>query len=67
MATYQDLGYYADGVLTVLSPVRQVKQFEITRHDLWQFDEEPIQNVDDRLLQEAVAFYQTVNMDHYKK
>ena len=67
MATYQDLGYYADGVLTVLSPVRQVKQFGITRHDLWQFDEEPLQNVDDRLLQEAVAFYQTVNMDHYKK
>ena len=29
MATYQDLGYYSDDVLTVLSPVRRIRQFDV--------------------------------------
>ena len=67
MATYQDLGFYADGILTVMSPVRSVKQFEVRRHDGWLFDEIPLDTPDEALLKEAVAYYETVNNDHYKK
>lgn len=67
MATYQDLGYYSNGILTVMSPVRVVKQFDVLRHDGWHFDEllRPDRNEDH--LREAIAFYETVNIDHYKK
>ena len=67
MATYQDLGYYADGVLTVMSPVRVVKQYEVRQHDGWQFDEVLMDSRDDAQLRDAIAFYETVNIDHYKK
>ena len=56
MATYQDLGYYADGVLTVLSPVRMVRQFAVTRHDGWGFDEEPLEEIAEVQLREAQAY-----------
>ena len=62
MATYQDLGYYADGVLTVLSPVRRVEQYAVTQHDGWQYTEEPLSERDGAALREAQAFYQTANL-----
>ena len=62
MATYQDLGYYADGTLTVLSPVRRVRQSAITRHDGWTYDEEPLDQPRPDVLKEAQAFYQTTNL-----
>ncbi|MBR4756093.1 MAG: LTA synthase family protein, partial [Bacteroidales bacterium] len=67
MATYQDLGFYADDILTVLSPVRSVKQFEVRRHDGWMFDEIPLDSLYEAHLKEAVAYYETVNNDHFKK
>lgn len=67
MATYQDLGYYADGILTVLSPVRVIKQYEVRQHDGWIFDEVPMDTRDEAHLADAVSFYETVNIDHYKK
>lgn len=67
MATYQDLGYYADGILTVMSPVRQVKQYEIRQHDGWQFDEILMDTRAEAQLHDAISFYQTVNIDHYRK
>lgn len=67
MATYQDLGYYAEGVLTVLSPVGQVKQYDVRQHDGWKFEETLRSSRDEALLSDAVSFYETVNIDHYKK
>lgn len=64
MATYQDLGYYADGILTVLSPVRQVKQFKVVPDGEWEFDEEPLDAPDDNLITEAEAYYQTANVNY---
>ena len=66
MATYQDLGYYADGVLTVLSPVEKVKQYEV-RPGQWSWEEVPMDTTDEAALRDAVAYYETVNIDHYKK
>jgi len=68
MATYQDLGYYADGVLTVLSPVAQVRQYEVrTAPGTWTYEEIPLSGTDAEALRDAVAYYETVNLDHYKK
>ena len=67
MATYQDLGFYADGLLTVLSPVRQVKQFQVVEREGWLYDELPLEGRNQAHLEEAIACYQTVNADHYKK
>lgn len=67
MATYQDLGYYADGVLTVLSPVRKVQQFSVTRHDGWLYEETPLDTVDETALREAQAYYQTANLKYAEK
>ncbi len=62
MATYQDLGYYADDTLTVLSPVRQVRQFSVSRGDGWEFSEELLDNPAEKPLEEAVVFYQAANL-----
>jgi phosphoglycerol transferase MdoB-like AlkP superfamily enzyme len=42
MATYQDLGYYSDGILTVLSPVRRVQQFDVEQTAPWTHSETPV-------------------------
>ena len=62
MATYQDLGYYAGGILTVLSPVRQVRQFAVTRSELWDYKEELMDTADEATLAEARAYYQAANL-----
>ncbi len=62
MATYQDLGYYADDILTVLSPVRRVQQFSAVRHDGWSYEEIPLERPAEDVLREAQAFYQTTSL-----
>lgn len=62
MATYQDLGYYADGILTVLSPVRKVQQFAITRHEGWKYTEDLLEDTVQPALTESVAYYQCANL-----
>ena len=62
MATYQDLGYYSDDVLTVLSPVRRIQQFDVTLAEPWHHTETPKVAQADSLVKEAQAFYQTVNL-----
>ncbi|MBR6054330.1 MAG: sulfatase-like hydrolase/transferase [Bacteroidales bacterium] len=64
MATYQDLGYFTDNILTVLSPVRRVQQFAAIRHDEWWFNEEPLAETAEKQLREAQAFYQVANLAH---
>lgn len=62
MATYQDLGYYSDDVLTVLSPVRRIRQFDVRETGPWSHTETPKETPTDSLVREAQAFYQTVNL-----
>ena len=62
MATYQDLGYYSDDVLTVLSPVRRIRQFDVRETGPWRHTETPMETPADSLVREAQAFYQTVNL-----
>ena len=62
MATYQDLGYYSDDVLTVLSPVRRIRQFDVNETEPWRHAETPKDTPAGALLKEAQAFYQSVNL-----
>lgn len=62
MATYQDLGYYSDDVLTVLSPVRRIRQFDVRETGPWSHTETLKETPADSLVREAQAFYQTVNL-----
>jgi len=67
MATYQDLGYYSDDVLTVLSPVRRVQQFDVASTEPWHHTETPKADSADSLVKETQAFYQTVNLQPVAK
>ena len=62
MATYQDLGYYEANRLTVLSPVRNVRQFTVRPLSDGTFDEQPVNQIDGTLLRKAEANYQYVNL-----
>lgn len=62
MATYQDLGYYEDGVLTVMSPVRKVKQYAVTCNPDGTTTETPLTTPRPDLLRRAQAYYQQANI-----
>lgn len=61
MATYQDLGYFERGCLTVLSPVRKVRQYSVK----WQPDgtvaEAILKHPDKQAAHKAQVWYQYVN------
>lgn len=61
MATYQDLGYYCDGYLTVLSPVRQIRQYKVTPNDDWTWTEEQKEEPEQDVAIAAQALYQKAN------
>lgn len=69
IATYQDLGFIKDGVLTIISPVKQSKQFELKQienvnlsTDFRIFYEETLLKTKrDNLIKEATAYYQTTS------
>ena len=58
VSTYQNLGYWTDNILTILSPVRKVEQFSITRKNDSKFDLTPITNLDSTKVKTAIANYQ---------
>ncbi|WP_162128220.1 LTA synthase family protein [Flavobacterium phycosphaerae] len=67
VATYQDLGYIKDNILTIISPVKKVKQFQLIQQpnpkvganfQLY-FEEKPMTTLRDDLVNEAIANYQT--------
>ncbi len=62
MATYQDLGYFKDNILTVLSPVRQVKQYMCTRNADGTYTQTLLPHTQQQLLREAQIYYQSVNL-----
>lgn len=67
IATYQDLGYIKDGILTIISPVKQSKQFKLkpvlnpkVAADYQLFYEEiPMDKKRADLIKESTAYYQT--------
>lgn len=62
MATYQDLGYYADDILTVMSPVRSIRQFSVSCDEDGHYTETLMDGREERTLREAQAYYQTINL-----
>jgi phosphoglycerol transferase MdoB-like AlkP superfamily enzyme len=66
IATYQDLGMIKNNVLTIISPVKKVKQFDLKIKQLpnvkpeYQsvYEEIPRTKIDQRSLEETIAFYQ---------
>ncbi len=67
VALHQELCWQdADGILTVLSPVCRVQQFAVTQHDGWWFDEDPMEEISEKQLREAQAFYQVANLAHQR-
>lgn len=67
VATYEDLGYIKDNILTILSPVKKAKQFELKRIENEKIDadyqiyyeEVLMKNKREDLIKEATACYQT--------
>lgn len=60
IATYQNLGYWENDTLTVLSPVNRVEQFRVEEAAPWDYTLMPVDRINDRLLNRAIANYQTV-------
>ena len=69
IATYQDLGYVKDNVLTILSPKQQVKQFQLivkpktgieSDFQLY-YDEKPLENPRTDLINETISYYQSAS------
>jgi len=67
VATYQDLGFIKDNVLTIISPVKQAKQFALIpqpnpkvkpNFQLF-FEEKPMTTLRTYLINETISFYQT--------
>lgn len=67
VATYQDLGLIKDDVLTIISPVKKVKQFALTikpkdniKPQFQSFyEEKPMTTLREDLVNETISFYQT--------
>jgi len=69
IATYQDLGYIKDDVLTIISPQKKVKQFDLiqqknetlgTAYSIF-YEEKPKTNIAVKLKKETIAVYQTAS------
>jgi phosphoglycerol transferase MdoB-like AlkP superfamily enzyme len=61
--TYEKLGYFRDGILTVLEPQRRLEQI---RPDVATGDATPVQPQDQGMIDKAVAYYQ-VSSDLFKR
>ena len=62
MATYQDLGYMENDVLTVLTPMKEPSQFTIQPQPDGRHTEEKMQTPCDSLIRKARIFYQYTNL-----
>ena len=69
IATYQDLGYIKNDVLTIISPVKKVKQFDLIQQKnevlganySILYEEKPKVKIDEKLKKETIAIYQTAS------
>ena len=62
MATYQDLGYLEGNRLTVLSPVRNIRQYIVRPLHDGTFEEQPTKQMNQELIRKAQAYYQYTNL-----
>lgn len=62
MATYQDLGYLEGNRLTVLSPVRNIRQYIVRPLHDGTFEEQPTKQMNQELVHKAQAYYQYTNL-----
>jgi phosphoglycerol transferase MdoB-like AlkP superfamily enzyme len=59
IATYQDLGFFKDNILTVLSPNRKISQFEILPDTLYNYPMIKSEKLNQSAVNEAIANYQS--------
>lgn len=69
IATYQDLGYLQDDVLTIISPVKKIKQYKLNPQQvddnvntLW-FEQTPVseQEINSTYVKKCISAYQTAS------
>lgn len=58
VATYQSLGYWEDSTLTVLSPVRKVKQFRVKEGNQGMPEQIRLDTADSAAIRQAIVHYQ---------
>ncbi|WP_300564642.1 alkaline phosphatase family protein [Flavobacterium sp.] len=67
IATYEDLGFIKDNTLTIISPVRKAKQFDliVSSQDNgtipMHYEQKPKTEVNQNLVNETISFYQTTS------
>ncbi|MDQ1804646.1 sulfatase-like hydrolase/transferase [Chryseobacterium sp. CKR4-1] len=68
IATYQDLGFVKDGYLTVISPVKKIKQYslsqkkdKLTPEFSIYYDENPLKKPDQKIVDDAISAYQSTS------
>ncbi|WP_329804846.1 LTA synthase family protein [Flavobacterium facile] len=69
IATYQDLGYISNDILTIISPVKKIKQFDLIQQKnevlganySILYEEKPKVKIDEKLKKENIAIYQTAS------
>lgn len=68
VATYQNLGYWQNNILTVLSPVRKIEQFEVKQNNNYEFAISAKYKQDSIYIKKTIANYQSanhkINMNH---
>lgn len=65
IATYQDLGFIKNDVLTIISPVKKTKQYDLVQPNKSVmnifYEEKPKASIDEKLKKETIAVYQTAS------
>lgn len=68
IATYQDLGFVKDSYMTIISPVKKVKQYSLTavQSDLapefkYKYDEKLLKKNNEQLINETISAYQSTS------
>lgn len=75
IATYQDLGFIKNNVLTILSPKQEIKQFQLKLNSKAgilpeyqiHYDEIPLKSKENDLIDETISYYQTASYILKKK
>lgn len=58
VATYQNLGYLENNILTILSPVRKIEQFKVEKKDNFEFNLSPLIIPDSITIRKTISNYQ---------
>ena len=58
-ATYQDLGYFRDNILTILSPTKKISQYQIQPDSAYNYPSVKMPEINQKYVDETIAHYQT--------